>query len=304
MIPVRVHSGNCPVKHNSSWPGIREAERVLALLFVLGLSAAIVPHVGGQDTAQFPPSTAWRELTTPYAKVVYDASIEMDARRVGGLIDYIYEPTSNTLQSGSARIPVLLGAGATAVGFVSLTPRRTEWGSRPFFPGSRPGLGTGEWYELLAVHEYRHVVQIRTMNRGFSRLMRLAFGNLGLAVSTNLAVPGWYWEGDAVVEETAFTRSGRGRMPSFDLHVRALLSEGRTYSYPKAMFRTYKDYYPNRYVLGYLLTSYVKKTYGPHAWKRIVTRANDLAFLPLSFNLAVKSVTDRSMRRLYDDAMT
>ena len=49
-------------------------------------------------------------------------------------------------------------------------------------------------------------------------------------------------------------------MPTFDLHVRALLSEGKRYSYQKAMFRTYRDYYPNQYVLGYLLTSYVKST--------------------------------------------
>ena len=184
-----------------------------------------------------------------------------------------------------------------------MTPRRSEFGSRPFFPGANSGLGTGEWYQLLAVHEYRHAVQIHSMNYGVSKLMQLAFGNQGLAVSTNAAAPGWFWEGDAVVVETAFTRSGRGRMPSFDLHVRALLSAGIRYPYDKAMFRTYRDYYPNRYVLGYLLTSYVKRTYGPDAWERIIRRSNQLALLPLSFDLAVRGVTGRSTRGIYNDAM-
>lgn len=256
-----------------------------------------------QDTNQYPPSTRWRELDTPHAKIVFDARLESDARKIGGLLGYMYEPLSVTMRKGTARIPIVLGGGGTANGFVSFTPRRSEFGSRPFMPGATSGLGTGDWYELLTIHEFRHVVQIRTMNRGASRLMRIGFGSTGLASATSFAVPGWYWEGDAVVAETAFTKSGRGRMPSFDLHVRALASDGQRYPYAKAMFRTYRDYYPNHYVLGYLLTSYVSRTYGPDAWRRIVSRTNDLALLPLSFNLAIRKVTGRTASQVYEDAM-
>jgi hypothetical protein len=78
-------------------------------------------------------------------------------------------------------------------------------------------LGTNDWLNLLASHEYRHVVQYQHANRGFSRALYYLFGSNTLAAMAHIGAPQWFWEGDAVATETAFTHSGRGRIPNFNL---------------------------------------------------------------------------------------
>ena len=59
-----------------------------------------------------------------------------------------------------------------------------------------------------------------------------------------VAAPQWFWEGDAVATETAFTPSGRGRIPNFGLVLRTNLLEGRTFNYHKQYLRSYKHNIP------------------------------------------------------------
>ena len=70
--------------------------------------------------------------------------------------------------------------------------------SKPFDDCS---LGSGEWFENLAVHEYRHIVQYDVLNHGFTKLASFIFGAYGRS-TLSYSVPQWFYEGDAVFAET------------------------------------------------------------------------------------------------------
>src|SRR5690606_7327779 len=105
-------------------------------------------------------------------------------------------------------------------------------------------VSTNDWLNMLAAHEYRHIVQYRHASRGFNKLVFYLFGNPSFAGLAHAAAPDWFWEGDAVATETAFTHGGRGRIPHFALAFRTNLLEGRTFNYHKQYLRSYKHHIP------------------------------------------------------------
>src|SRR6185295_18595215 len=114
------------------------------------------------------------------------------------------------------------------------------------------------------------------------------------------AAPQWFWEGDAVATETAFTPSGRGRIPNFDLVFRTNLMEGRAFNYHKQYLRSYKNNIPNHYVLGFNMISYLrKKTNDPQIWEKISSRAWNFPFIPFTFSNAIKKETGMHVKDLY-----
>ena len=99
-------------------------------------------------------------------------------------------------------------------------------------------------------------------------------------------MPWWFIEGDAVGTETALTSSGRGRIPEFDVELRALLLSGKRYKYFKAMFGSHRDWDPlsSPYLMGYYLTTHVKRKYGPDVWADMMYRATWAPFVPHWFD--------------------
>jgi hypothetical protein len=127
-------------------------------------------------------------------------------------------------------------------------------------------------------------------------------GELGRLVYTFYSAPLWFFEGDAVGIETALTDGGRGRQPAFDMDIRALLVSGERYSYDKAYFGSYRDWFPSIYPLGYLLTTHVKRKYGPEAWSRVLDRLSKNSWITLSFSGALKEI-GKGVKGLYENTM-
>src|SRR5690606_26081072 len=125
-------------------------------------------------------------------------------------------------------------------------PRRTEFNTIP-----PQDIYPQYWLNQLAIHEFRHIVQLDKMRQGLTEIIYLVFGEQGTALITGLHVPLWFLEVDAVVTETALSCSGRGKLPEFGMPMRALLLEKKIFTYEKAYFRSYKHFIPNHYVLGY-----------------------------------------------------
>ncbi len=198
---------------------------------------------------------------------------------------------------------VLQNTYPVANGSVGFAPRKSEWYHQPFLPTIFAGSGVDDWYDLLASHEYRHVVQLDAANTGSTKLMSLLFGDTGRQAMTFLSIPSWFFEGDAVGMETAVGLGGRGRLPWFEMHTRALLLEDINYSYPKALHRSYKHYYASQYPLGYELTTYVKKEHGVDAWRDVLDKTSRYSFLPLSFNRSVRNTLGANMNTIYDRTM-
>ncbi len=213
----------------------------------------------------------------------------------------VYQPVSYTLGREPRPISLILqNQTMVSNAFVTVQPRHVEFFTAP--PQDYTLLGNNDWLNLLAVHEFRHVVQYDKTLTGLSKVMYYLFGNNGLAISS-ITSPNWFWEGDAVGTETALTPGGRGRIPAFDRAFRTNLLTRGPFSYQKAYLRSYKDYVPNHYVLGYFMTTYLKRNYGKDGWNHILTRHNNFPFQPFRFSWAIKKETKRDVEELYDDTM-
>ncbi len=281
--------------------GLRK--RIALGALVLALAVAPVPaQVLPFSNDQHPPSTRWKVVHSPHFDVLAPEGILDQGQRAAALLEEAYGPLSKTLNVLPRRIAlVLTNQGVVSNGMVRLAPRLSEWFTTP--PQSGFG-GAADWLSLLAAHEGRHVVQFDKLDRGFTRVMSILFGDLGRGALSLASAPMWYLEGDAVGLETALTPGGRGRLPEFDMDIRALLLSGRAYSYDKAFLRSFKDWYPDYYHLGYLLTAYLRERLGAEVWSKVLEGAARNSFWVFAFDHALAGETGRNSAELYREAMT
>lgn len=248
-----------------------------------------------------PPSIDWYQVNTPHFRVIYSEGFAGQAQRVANSLEHIHEAASKSLGTAPRKISVILqNQSSVSNGFVSILPRRSEFYTMP--TQDYNFLGTNDWLDLLAVHEYRHVVQYQHATRGFNKAIYYLFGSISLAGMAQVAAPSWFWEGDAVVAETAFTPSGRGKIPNFGLVMKTNLLEGRKFNYHKQHLRSYKHFIPDHYVFGYYMTSYLRrKTNDPDIWGKISARSWSVPFLPFAFSNAIRKETGMYVTDLYDE---
>lgn len=262
----------------------------------------LTPSLRGQTVLpNNPASIRWRQVNTAHFRVLYPVGYDEQAQRVANTLEHIHEPEARTLGSSPRKISIVLqNQSSVSNAFVSLLPRHSEFYTMP--PQDYNFLGTNDWLNLLMSHEYRHVVQYQHATRGFNRVFYYLFGNTTLAGMAQAAAPQWFWEGDAVATETAFTPSGRGRIPNFGLVFKTNLLEGRTFNYHKQYLRSYKHNIPNHYVLGYHMVSYLRRKSGdPEVWGKVTARSWNVPFIPFAFSNAIHHQTGRYVTQLYND---
>ncbi|HSU51838.1 MAG TPA: hypothetical protein VLJ41_14635, partial [Segetibacter sp.] len=141
-------------------------------------------------------------------------------------------------------------------------------------------------------------------NVGLSKVASTLFGQQGQALANAASVPNWFFEGDAVFNETALTQQGRGRLPYFFKGYESLFLQNRHYSYMKLRNGSLTDYVPNHYELGYLIVAYGREKYGPGFWRQVSQDA--AAFKPLFYPWqgAVKRYAGISYKQFVSDAFS
>lgn len=271
------------------------------LLFLVLLLTVAGPLWAQEVLDNNPPSLRWYQVNSPHFRVLYPQGFEEQAQRVANSLELIREPEARSLGSLPRKISVILQSQSTVSnGFVSILPRRSELYAMP--TQDYNFTGTNDWLNLLMSHEYRHIVQYQHATRGFNRLIYYLFGSISLAGMAQTAAPSWFWEGDAVVTETAFTPSGRGKIPNFGLVMKTNLLENRKFNYHKQLLGSYKHNIPNEYVLGYYMVSYLRrKTNDPGIWGRITARSWSLPFIPFAFSNAIKKEAGMHVTDLYNE---
>lgn len=245
------------------------------------------------------PSLKWYQVNTSHFKVLFPAGFESQAQRTANTLEHLYHAEAHSLGTEPKKISVILqNQSSVSNGFVSILPRRSEFYTMP--AQDYNFIGTNDWLTLLASHEYRHVVQYQHATRGFNKFLYLLFGSPTLAGMAQVSAPQWFWEGDAVVTETAFTQSGRGRIPNFGLVFRTNLLEGREFNYHKQYLRSYKHNIPDHYVLGYHMVSYLRRrTNDAEIWGKISARSWSVPFIPFAFSNAIKKESGLYVTDLY-----
>ncbi|MBX2917213.1 MAG: hypothetical protein KF856_18240 [Cyclobacteriaceae bacterium] len=271
----------------------------VTFLPIIGLLVSVT--VFGQSTTVLEnnPSLKWKQVKTPNFNIVFPQGFEVQAQRMANTLEHIRIPEAEKLGGAPPKVSIVLqNQSAISNGFVSITPRRSEFFAMP--SQNYNFQGNLDWLDLLATHEYRHIVQFNHANRGFNKVLYYLFGANTLAAMSYVAVPQWFWEGDAVVTETEFTKSGRGRIPHFDLLFRTNLQEDRAFNYNKQYLRSYKHNIPDHYVLGYHMVSYLRKRTGQEdSWENITHSAWNTPFMPFAFSRAIKKESGLYVKDLY-----
>jgi hypothetical protein len=270
----------------------------LLWLFFVGSSP-----IFAQDNAQNPTSIKWSQIKTPHFRLIFPSQISMIGNRTANVLETVYQPVSQSLGIFPKPISVILqNQTAASNGFVTLLPRRSEFFTTP--PQDYNLLGTNNWLDLLAVHEFRHVVQFEKAKTGAGKFYHFLFGNTALSAISNITVPNWFWEGDAVGTESSLTTSGRGRIPAFDMALRTQLLTNGAYNYSKAVCGSYKDFIPNHYVSGYYMTTFMKNKFGIDSWDKILKETYADPPYPFSFSNNIKRTTGLKTEQLYSQAFT
>lgn len=234
-----------------------------------------------------PPSLKWKQINTNDTRVIFPAGLNSTAERITNVIEWIKHPTETTIGSNSKKVNILLQNRTTiSNGFVALGPYKSEFYLTPTQNSFE--LGSLPWPDQLSIHEYRHVQQYNNFNVGLSHILYLIFGEEGQALANNAAIPNWFFEGDAVYNETNVSKQGRGSLPYFYNGYRSLWQDGRRYSWMKLRNGSYKDFVPDHYPLGFMLVAYGREKYGDDFWKNVTHNAASYKGLFYPMQKAIK----------------
>lgn len=244
----------------------------------------------GQSFGANPSSIRWWQIKTDSLQLIFPAGMDLVALEVAAVIQAEQRQPLNPLGNKLRRLPIVLQNRTTnSNGYVGLGPFRSEFFLSP--PLNALELGAQDWAKNLALHEYRHGHQYNNFDRGLSHVVKLLFGDNGQGLASAMAVPDWFFEGDAVYNETMRSGQGRGRLPLFMNAFPILNKEGKRYSYQKIRNGSYVDYVPDHYQLGYLLVAYGYMQYGPSFWKKVTQDAASFKSLVFPFQNAIKRAT-------------
>ncbi|MCC8409248.1 hypothetical protein LJ707_09910 [Mucilaginibacter sp. UR6-1] len=234
-----------------------------------------------------PPSLKWQQVNTEAARVIFPAGMDSTGTRVAVLINRINNVVKPTIGVKQKQVNIVLQNQTTeSNGYVGLAPFRSEFYLTP--QQNSFELGSIPWPEMLAVHEFRHVQQYNNFNVGLSHVLKIFFGEGGQAFGNALSVPNWFFEGDAVYNETLVSAQGRGRLPYFYNGFRGLWAAGKDYNWMKLRNGSYIDYVPNHYPLGYMMVAYGREKYGDDFWRNVTHDAAAYKSLFYPFQSSVK----------------
>ena len=243
------------------------------------------------------PKHRWQQMKSDKYRVVYPDTAINIASRMMYYLDAVKDDISHGYRHPAMSIPfVVHPENFNSNGLVMWMPRRVEFLSTPTINSYAT-----PWLKQLVSHEYRHAVQYNNLNRGVFKGLSYLMGQQSSTISL-LVLPLWIIEGDAVMTETQMTTFGRGMQPSFTLTYRAYGDVGNTFNNIDKWFcGSYKDYIPDHYQLGYLMSRHVYNRFGRilgDAMAEITTRR---PYMVLSTSWAMNKVIALSESKLFYD---
>lgn len=252
-------------------------------------------YLTGQDAAR----TRWYQLSTTHFRLIFPEAFANQAQKTAQLLEAAYPAINAGLGAKAVKTDVVLhNQNSVSNALVAWAPRRMDF----FHVPPQDGYSQ-DWMSQLVLHELRHVAQMRRLETGFSRGLRMAFGQQATGAIAGLFLPNWFMEGDAVWAETYLSHAGRGRSPLFSAGLRAQLTEKGIYAYEKAWFGSYRDFTPDIYELGYHIVAYNGLKYGSQLWENTVELSAHRPWQVYPFSISLRKQTGMGVGKLYRATM-
>jgi hypothetical protein len=265
---------------------------------MLFITAGISPaqfYNKGQD----PGYLKWEQIRSANFRVIYPREFGSEAQRMAHILESYYDANSAYLDHRPKSIPVVLhNHSVLSNGFVAWAPRRMELVTTPHSRGY-----SQDHLEQLALHEFRHVVQVDKLRQGVGKGLTCLLGEAGTGAVAGF-MPFWYIEGDATDAETRLSHSGRGRLPSFEMEIKAILADNQgAWSYEKMFFGSFRDFVPSHYHYGYQVVSHARNKYGHELWGKVLDYIARKPYTLYPTYFSLKKYTGLSKTDLYTEAL-
>lgn len=274
---------------------------ILAAAFCLPCTASAQFYQSGDD----PASVKWMYVESPHFRVIYPKSLDSLARSYALELEKYRLPVSGSAgfapgEKMSGKMPVVLHPfSAVANGLVTWAPKRMDLYTSPQGYGPEPM----PWMTMLAIHESRHVAQMQFGLSGWFRPFRYVFGEMFAGALAGIYPDKWLLEGDAVVAETALSRSGRGRTADFLNYYRIAFDAGDFRNTERWAYGSYWHYTPDHYAFGYMTLSGIRYLYDvPDFSGRLFTHFAGHPWDITAKNTVSKRLTGRKFRALVSES--
>ena len=259
----------------------------LCLKIVVLLLFSFQIKLNAQRFGGNPPSLKWKQTTGKTATVIFTPGFEDAAKRITAITDAIASQKNGILGKVLKPISIVIQPNpVVSNAYVGLAPWRSEFYAMPLQNSLQ--LGSTNWMDNLAIHEYRHVHQYNNFRKGLSKFAYIIAGEEGQALANAASIPDWFFEGDAVYTETKYLSQGRGRLPYFFDPFNAVWLGKKHYSFQKLRNGSLRDFIPDHYALGYMLVRYGYEKYGNEFWGKVTDDAVRFRGLIYPFQKAVK----------------
>lgn len=268
--------------------------------FILSAFSTIV---FAQNFGGSPASVKWQQVNTKTARVIFPKGYDSVGQRISAIVQSLQQKNVHALGNKKAKINIVIHPYSNVSNaFVQLAPFESEFYlHQPFDALSNGALS---WEDQLSVHEYRHVQQYNNFNTGLSKVAGILFGENARALANAAAIPDWFFEGDAVFNETFMSEEGRGRLPDFLDGYRQIFADSLQYNYELLRNGSYQKLIPNHYTLGYMLTAYGYEKYGNDFWKNVTQDAASFRPLFYPWQGAVKKYAGISFKQFTDETFS
>lgn len=249
------------------------------------------------QTGQDPSQIKWRQINTINFQVIFPEEFEIQAQKLSHILEKVYDYADYSLKRHPKKISVILHSYTTnSNGLLAWAPKRIE-----LFTTPNQQIYSQDWLEQLAIHEFRHLVQMDKIQSEIPLIIMALLGEQATAIITGMYLPFWFLEGDAVVTETALSNAGRGRSSSFSMEYRAQLAEKGKYSFDKAYLGSYKDYVTDHYKLGYWMVGKSREKFGAEIWSNALERIGSKPLSVTPLNSSLLTNTKQTTKLLYDN---
>ena len=245
-----------------------------------------------------PARLKWKQISFDGWKVIYPQEADSMARVYAALIESSYRHVQKPLKVQSRPVPVVLHPYSVySNGVVTWAPGRVEMITTPPVSMSYSQM----WDRQLVVHELRHVAQISKFEHGVFKPLSWLIGEQAAGLGVGLYLDKFTLEGDAVISETEFSSSGRGRDPSFLMFYKAAFLEGDTRNLERWKLGSGKKYTPDYYSLGYFIHSHIRTKTANRDYIGEISESKIKNFYnPLVSRIAYRKVTGKTLEKHFD----
>lgn len=240
---------------------MRYLKSMIAALFAA--SASISASAQFYTTGDTSPAVKWNQIETDNYRFIYPAGTDSLARVYARKFE-LNRPrvgmSTGVLPNGTykSKFPVVLhNDRAYSNGVVVWAPQRLEIYTNPDPYASDPM----PWIDELSLHENRHISQMQFANMGKLRPLNYVIGEMWAGLCAGLFLYTDWLEGDAVVAETALSRSGRGRTADFLNYYMIAFDQGDWRSWWRWACGSQNLHTLNEYTLGYMYYSGLRYKY-------------------------------------------